>query len=185
MHCCATLPTYPAGSLNKKADRYNISFSPRFQKTLLLRSVQKNVAICSACFCFPNWIEETTLLRKFLNTKTEHPTKVHNITGSVPDPHWFQFLFGFRIQHYRLMRLRILFRIQGFDDKNCNKIYIYFLIKIKSTILNLGRHKGHPSYTREAFSNQKRTSSTAWNLFTFSIFVAHFCPPGSGFSLPT
>ncbi len=150
--------------------RWSISFSPRSQKTLL-RSVKKNVAICSACFCFPDWIEETTLLRKFLNTITKHPTKVHYITGSVPDPHWFQFLSGFRVQ--------------GFDDKNWNKFTAHFLIKMKSPILILGLKKGHPSYTREAFSNQKRTSGTAWNLLTFPIFVAHFCPPGSGFSLPT
>jgi hypothetical protein len=37
--------------------------------------------------------------------------------------------------------------------------------------------------TGEAFSPKKRTSSTSnTNLFTFSIFVGHFCPPVSGSS---
>jgi hypothetical protein len=36
--------------------------------------------------------------------------------------------------------------------------------------------------TGEAFSPQKRTSSTVKRefLYLFSIFVGHFCPPGSG-----
>ncbi len=36
----------------------------------------------------------------------------------------------------------------------------------------------------EAFSSQKRTSSTSmiktWNFLTFYLFLGHFCPPGSG-----
>jgi hypothetical protein len=36
--------------------------------------------------------------------------------------------------------------------------------------------------TEEAFSPQKRTSSTSKheNSLLFSIFVGHFCPPGTG-----
>ncbi len=34
--------------------------------------------------------------------------------------------------------------------------------------------------TREAFSHQKITASTSTN---FSMFVGHFCPPGSGFGI--
>jgi hypothetical protein len=41
--------------------------------------------------------------------------------------------------------------------------------------------------TREAFSSQKRTSSTSKNEIykLFSMFVGHFCHPGSGLRIRT
>ncbi len=75
----------------------------------------------------------------------------------------------------------------GFDDLKLEKItdekFFFFFFWSKTTIyLSLGLHKGRPSYRREAFSPQKRTSSTSKheNSVLFSIFVGNFCPPGSG-----
>jgi hypothetical protein len=59
------------------------------------------------------------------------------------------------------------------------KLIFIFLIK-NCHLLILGLHKGRPA--TDAFSPQKTTSSTSKheNSVLFSIFVGHFCPPGSG-----
>ncbi len=56
-------------------------------------------------------------------------------------------------------------RIHGFDDKKLKKKITY----VQATV--------------EAFSPQKRTSSTSKYeiLLIFLCFVGHFCPPGSGY----
>jgi hypothetical protein len=72
--------------------------------------------------------------------------------------------------------------IQGFDDQKLKKektteiFYIFFDQKLQFTQVQA---------TGEAFSLQKRTSSTLIKEIysLFSMFVFHFCPPGSGSSL--
>jgi hypothetical protein len=85
---------------------------------------------------------------------------------SVSDPHLFDTVrFRIRIQHFRLNTGPDPdpIRIQGFDDQKCKKFtaekYNFFISKNK-IYLSLGLHKGCPSY-KEAFSPQKRTSSTS------------------------
>jgi hypothetical protein len=74
-------------------------------------------------------------------------------------------------------------QIQGFNDKNRKKklkFFYIFLSKISITypwaVIKDVQAKG------EAFSPQKRTSSKSNKeiYYLFSIFVSHFCPPGSG-----
>jgi hypothetical protein len=48
--------------------------------------------------------------------------------------------------------------------------------------LSLGLHKGCTSYRRSLQLSKEKKSSTLKreNALLFSIFVGHFCPPGSG-----
>jgi hypothetical protein len=84
------------------------------------------------------------------------------------------------------LRIRIPDPDPGFDDLKLKKI------TAEKNINFLGDQKLQFTYplasikdvqaTGEAFSPQKRTSSTSKheNSVLFSIFVGHFCPPGSG-----
>ncbi len=96
-----------------------------------------------------------------------------------------------RIQHLILLRIRIpmriwiQFQIQGFDDqqlkKMCSWKFLYiFLSKMQFTYPRASLKDAQT--TGEAFYPQKRTSDTSKheNSLLFSIFVGHFCPPGSG-----
>jgi hypothetical protein len=110
---------------------------------------------------------------------------------------------GHRVSiHIDLLRIRIQFFFLiadadpdpvpdlGFDDQKYKKMYswkffyIFFGSKL-AIYLSLCLHTGRVAQaTGEAFSHQKRTSSTSKheNYILFSIFVYHFCPPGSGSS---
>jgi hypothetical protein len=75
-----------------------------------------------------------------------------------------------------------------FDDLKLNKIYswkfnFYFLDQKLQFTYPYTSIKDAQA-TGEAFSTQKRTSNTSKhdNSVFFSIFVRHFCPPGSGSS---
>jgi hypothetical protein len=72
-------------------------------------------------------------------------------------------------------------RILGFEDQKFKKITaekksnIFLIKKLKFTgYLPLGLHKGRPSY-RRSFSTSKHEFFKK-----ISIFMGHFCPPGSG-----
>jgi hypothetical protein len=86
-------------------------------------------------------------------------------------------LMRIRIQHFFQLRIRIPDPDPGFDDlklkKNIQLVlpFTYPLASIKDA-----------QATGEAFSPQKRTSSTSKyeNSVFFSIFVGHFCPSRSG-----
>ncbi len=94
----------------------------------------------------------------------------------------------FTFYWYLLSDLDLAFqwiRIQGFDDQRLKDwrkkysrkfLYIYFFDQ-KSIFI-------YVQATGEVFSPQKRTSSTSKKrtLLTFSMFVGHFCPPGSGYN---
>ncbi len=74
----------------------------------------------------------------------------------------------------------------GFDDLKLKKNYswkfnFYFLDQRLPFTYSYASMK-HAQATEEAFSPQKRKSSTSKhkNSVLFSIFVGHFCPPGSG-----
>ncbi len=94
--------------------------------------------------------------------------------------HWF------RIRHFRLNTDPDLdlIRIQGFDDQNWNKFtagknLIFFLSEIP-IYLSLGLHKGRSSYRRSLqLTKENIQHFKKYNFLTFSIFVGHFCPPGS------
>ncbi len=46
--------------------------------------------------------------------------------------------------------------------------------------LSLGLHKGRPNYSKSfQFWKENIQHFKIWNFLTFSIFVDHFCPPGS------
>jgi hypothetical protein len=74
--------------------------------------------------------------------------------------------------------------IQGFDDqkvkkKNTAEISFSFLIKI-TIYLSLGLHKGRPSYRISLPPSKEYTQYWYLKFINlFSIFVGHFCPPGS------
>ncbi len=58
------------------------------------------------------------------------------------------------------------------------KWIFFFFIAI---YLYLGLHKGRTSYRRSLQPSEKNIQHfKTWKFFTFSIFVGHFCPPGSG-----
>ncbi len=83
-----------------------------------------------------------------------------------------------RIQHFRLMRIRIL--IQGSDDQKCEK----FTAKKASYFFNkCYLFFPRPSRTsfRRSLNPQKRTASTSKHEIS-SFFL--FCPPGSGSAFP-
>jgi hypothetical protein len=89
--------------------------------------------------------------------------------------HWV--LIRVRIQHFRLNDYSDPIRIQGSDDKKLNKnlqlkFFIYFLIKNCNFYLSLGLQKRTYKLEGEAFSPQKRTSSTQ-NMKFLNIF--YFC----------
>jgi len=88
------------------------------------------------------------------------------------------------IQHFKWIR------IQGFDDQKLKKkyswifLYIFFGSKI-AIYLSLGDLKWRPSYRRSLQPSKKehpalQKSEIDW---LSSIFVGHFCPPGSGSNL--
>ncbi len=54
--------------------------------------------------------------------------------------------------------------------------------KSKTTIYqSLGLHKGRPSYRRSLQPSKENIQQfKTWNFKIFSIYVGHFCPPGSG-----
>ncbi len=59
---------------------------------------------------------------------------------------------------------------------------IFFGSKI-TIYLYLGLHKGCASYRRSLQSSRENIHHfKTWKFFNFSIFVGHFCPPGSGSS---
>jgi hypothetical protein len=66
----------------------------------------------------------------------------------------------------------------GFDDQKLEKIQL----KILYIFFDQKRQFTYVLATGEAFSPQKRTSSTSKNqiLLTFFYVWGHFCPPGSG-----
>jgi hypothetical protein len=93
-------------------------------------------------------------------------------------------LMRIRIQHFFLMADPD--PDPGFDDQKLKKIYswkfnFYFLDQKLQFTYPYASIKDAQA-TGEAFSLQKRTSSTSKheNSLLFSIFVGHFCPPGSG-----
>jgi hypothetical protein len=69
-----------------------------------------------------------------------------------------------RIQHFFSLqihfRIRIQFRIQGFDDQKFTAVKLFSDGKI-AIYLSLGLQKGCSEATGEAFTPQKRTSSTS------------------------
>jgi hypothetical protein len=82
-----------------------------------------------------------------------------------------------------LMRIRIQFWIQGFDNRKFKKftaIKLFFIIFwIENCNLLIFRPpKGRTSY-RESLQPSKENVQhfKTWKFFTFSIFVGHFCPP--------
>jgi hypothetical protein len=84
------------------------------------------------------------------------------------------------------LRIRIPDPDPGFDDLKLKKIYswkfnFYFLDKKWPFTYPKASIKDAQA-TGEAFSPQKRTSSTSKheNSVLFSTFVGNFCPPGSG-----
>ncbi len=114
----------------------------------------------------------------------------------VSDPHWFNadpdtdpdpaILLIADPDSGSGSRIRIPDPDPGFDDLKLKKITaetknIFFFWSKTTIYLSLGLHKGRPSYRRNLQSS-KRTSSTSkpGNSVLFSIFVGHFCPPGSG-----
>jgi hypothetical protein len=72
--------------------------------------------------------------------------------------------------------------IQGFDDqkvkkKNTAEISFPFFDQ-NYTLLSLGLHKGRPSYRRSLPPSKEYIKYLKF-INLFSIFVGHFCPPGS------
>jgi hypothetical protein len=62
-------------------------------------------------------------------------------------------------------------------------IFICLFLSTAAIYLSLGLHEGHPSYRRSLQSSKENIQHyKKLNLLTFSIFVGHFCPPGSGFT---
>ncbi len=60
------------------------------------------------------------------------------------------------------------------------KIKFFFWLKTK-IYLSQGLHKGRPSYRRSLQPSKENIQHfKTWKFYTFSIFVGHFCPPGSG-----
>jgi hypothetical protein len=86
-----------------------------------------------------------------------------------------------RIRIQLPLRIRIQFRIQGFDDQKLVKIYSWEFLYIFLSKIAIYLSRGLPK-AGESFNPQKRTSSTSKheNSLLSSIFVGHFCPPGSG-----
>jgi hypothetical protein len=58
--------------------------------------------------------------------------------------------------------MRVQFQIQGFDDQKLEEFnsWIFFYLSKIAIYLSLDLHKGHTQATGEAFSPQKKTSST-------------------------
>ncbi len=99
-------------------------------------------------------------------------TRIHFYTDTDPDPAFLCWI---------LIRIRVLItKIKKKCRYSWKKPFLY--LKKTTNYLSLGLHKGVKA-TEEAYSPQKRTSSTSKHdisLF-FSIFVGQFCPPGSGY----
>jgi hypothetical protein len=89
-----------------------------------------------------------------------------------------------RIQHFRSMRIKI----QGFHKQSEKNSCFLIIKKLQFTGTYPKASVEDNRAIREAFSPQKRTSSTSELKFSslFSNFWGHFCPPGSrsGSTLP-
>ena len=115
-------------------------------------------------------LEDETNLRASKETST--------CGGRVSDPHWFN-ADPDTDPDPAFFLIADLDPDPGFDDLKLKKITAEKNINffwIKNYNLPFSRPPGG------AFSPQKRTSSTSKheNSVLFSIFVGHFCPPGSG-----
>ncbi len=93
--------------------------------------------------------------------------------------HWIRI----RIQHFKWIRIQS--GSNALMTKNWRKKYNwkFFCVLLLTTAIysSLGLHKGLPSYRRSLQPSKENIQHfKKWNLLTFSIFVGHFCPPGSG-----
>jgi hypothetical protein len=108
----------------------------------------------------------------------------HFIKKLNPDPHYSDAdpQPRIRIQHFKLNT--VLIRIQGFDNQQCIKNlkvkFSFFYQKLQFTyLLATIKLQRKPS----AIKREHQALKNMQFLNFCSIFVCHFCPPGSGYGI--